>query len=90
MEALVRADDPDQGFRVLRRTGAGCGPLASVFGEAPSRACVGWWATGSGSDAVCGLRSGAAARKDAELVSLGVGKYDPAFIALADIGVSST
>ena len=40
---------------------------------------------------VCGLRSGAAARKDAELVPLWVGKTDPALIAgLADVGVSST
>jgi hypothetical protein len=39
---------------------------------------------------VCGLRSGAAARKDAELVPFRVGKYDPALIALADVGVSST
>jgi len=46
--------------------------------------------TGSRSGAVCGLRSGAAARKDAELVPLWVGKYDPAHIALADVGVSST
>jgi hypothetical protein len=36
-----------------------------------------------------GLRSGAAAREDAELVPLWVGKYDPALIALADVGVSS-
>jgi hypothetical protein len=42
------------------------------------------------SGAVCGLRSGVAARKDAELVPLWVGKYDPALIALADVGVSST
>src|SRR6266540_2478416 len=35
--------------------------------------------------------SGAAVRKDAELVPLWVGKYDPALIAgLADVGVSST
>jgi hypothetical protein len=47
-------------------------------------------ATGSSSGAVCGLRSGAAVRKDAELVPLWVGKYDPALIALADVGVSST
>jgi hypothetical protein len=39
---------------------------------------------------VCGLRSGAAIRKDAELVPLRVGKYDPAFIALAYVDVSST
>jgi hypothetical protein len=39
---------------------------------------------------VCGLRSGAAARKDAELVPLWVGKDDPALIALSDVGVSST
>jgi hypothetical protein len=50
---------------------------------------------------VCGLRSGAAAGKDAELIPLWVGKdaeliplwvgkYDPALIALADVGVSST
>jgi hypothetical protein len=39
---------------------------------------------------VCGLRSGAAVRKDAELVPLWVGKYDPPLIALADVGVSST
>ncbi len=39
---------------------------------------------------MCGLRSGAAARKDAELVPLWVGKHDPALIALADVGVSST
>jgi hypothetical protein len=37
---------------------------------------------------VCGLRSGAAVRKDAELVPLWVGKYDPALIALADVGAS--
>ncbi len=37
-----------------------------------------------------GLRSWAAARKDAELVPLRVDKYDPAHIALADVGVSST
>ncbi|GAA2118186.1 hypothetical protein GCM10009780_77570 [Actinomadura alba] len=38
-----------------------------------------------------GLRSGAAARKDAELVPLWVGKTDPALIAgLADVGMSST
>jgi hypothetical protein len=36
------------------------------------------------------LLSGAAAGKDAELVPLWVGKYDPALIALADVGVSST
>jgi hypothetical protein len=47
-------------------------------------------ATGSRSGAVCGLRSGAAARKDAELVPLWVGKYDPALIALADVGVPGT
>jgi hypothetical protein len=41
--------------------------------------------------AVCGLRSGAAARKDAELVPLWVGKTDPALIAgLADVGVPGT
>jgi hypothetical protein len=39
---------------------------------------------------VCGLRSGPAVRKDVELVPLWVGKYDPALIALADVGVSST
>ena len=39
---------------------------------------------------MCGLRSGAAVRKDVELVPLWVGKYDPARIALADVGVSST
>jgi hypothetical protein len=40
---------------------------------------------------LCGLRSGAAARKDAELVPLWVGKYDPALIAgLADVGVPGT
>ena len=38
----------------------------------------------------CRLRSGAAVGKDAELVPLWVGKHDPAFIALADVGVSST
>src|SRR5262249_11074445 len=49
------------------------------------------WATGSRPGAVCGLRSGATARKDAELVPLWVGKYDPALIAcLADVGVPST
>jgi hypothetical protein len=37
----------------------------------------------------CGFRSGAAVRKDAELVPLWVGKHDPALIALADVGVSS-
>lgn len=37
-----------------------------------------------------GLRSGAAAREDAELVPLRVGKYDPAHIALADVGVPGT
>src|SRR5215470_7013624 len=38
-----------------------------------------------------GLRSGAAVRKDAELVPLWVGKYDPALIAcLADVGVPGT
>lgn len=47
-------------------------------------------ATGSRSGAVCGLGSGAAVRKDAELVPLWVGKYDPTLIALADVGVSST
>src|ERR1022692_704201 len=47
-------------------------------------------ATGSRSGAVCGLRSGAAAREDAELVPLWVGKYDPALIALADVGVPGT
>jgi hypothetical protein len=40
--------------------------------------------------ALYGLLSGVAARKDAELVSLRVGKYDPALIALADVGVSGT
>ena len=40
--------------------------------------------------AVRGLRSGAAARQDAELVPLRVGKYDPALIALADVGVPGT
>jgi hypothetical protein len=39
---------------------------------------------------VSGLRSGAAVRKDAELVSLWVGKHDPALIALADVGVPGT
>ena len=39
---------------------------------------------------VRGLRSGAAARKDAELVPLWVGKYDPALMALADVGVPGT
>jgi hypothetical protein len=43
-----------------------------------------------GSRAVCGLRSGAAVRKDAELVPLWVGQYDPAHIALADVGVPGT
>jgi len=38
----------------------------------------------------CRLRSGAAVRKDAELVPLWVGKYDPALIALADVGVPGT
>ncbi len=46
--------------------------------------------TGSRSGAVCGLRSGAAARKDAELVPLWVGKHDPTLIALTDVGVSGT
>jgi len=36
------------------------------------------------------LRSGAAGRKDAELVPLWVGEHDPADIALADVGVSGT
>ena len=36
------------------------------------------------------FRSGATVRKDAELVPLWVGKYNPAHIALADVGVSST
>ena len=37
------------------------------------------------------FRSGAAVRKDAELVPLWVGKYDPALIAgLADVGVPGT
>jgi hypothetical protein len=40
--------------------------------------------------AVCGLRSGAAVRKDAEFVPLWVGQYDPAHIALADVGVPGT
>lgn len=39
---------------------------------------------------MCGLLSGVAARKDAELVPLWVGKYDPALIALADVGVPGT
>jgi hypothetical protein len=39
---------------------------------------------------VCGHRSWAALRKDTELVPLWVGKFDPALIALADVGVSST
>jgi hypothetical protein len=39
---------------------------------------------------VCGLRSGATVGQDAELVPLWVGKDDPALIALADVGVSST
>ena len=43
---------------------------------------------GSRSGAVYGLRSGAPVRKDAELVPLWVGKYDPALIALADVGAS--
>jgi hypothetical protein len=39
----------------------------------------------------CGLRSGVAAREDAELVPLWVGQYDPALIAgLADVGVPGT
>src|SRR5215469_4239987 len=39
----------------------------------------------------CGLRSGMATRKHAELVPLWVGKYDPALIAcLADVGVPGT
>jgi hypothetical protein len=63
----------------------------SIFGGAPHRVRV---SVGrrpeSSSGAVCGLRSGAAVRKDAELVPLWVGKYDPALIALADVGVSST
>ena len=37
-----------------------------------------------------GLGSGAAVRKDAELVPLRVGKYDPALTALADVGVPGT
>jgi hypothetical protein len=38
-----------------------------------------------------GVRSGSAVPKDAELVSLWVGKYDPALIAsLADVGMSGT
>ena len=41
-------------------------------------------------EAMTRLRSGAAVREDAELVPLWVGKYDPAHIALADVGVSST
>jgi hypothetical protein len=46
---------------------------------------------GSRSGAMCGLPSGAAARKDAELIPLWVGKYDPALIAcLADVGVPGT
>jgi hypothetical protein len=58
--------------------------------DAGDSRCPAGMATGSRSGAVCGLRSGAAARKDAELVPLWVGKYDPALIALADVGVSST
>jgi len=47
--------------------------------------------SGPGVRLVCGLRSGAAVRKNAELVPLWVGKYDPALIAcLAHVGVSST
>ncbi|CAM4378286.1 hypothetical protein NORO109296_26475 [Nocardiopsis rhodophaea] len=37
-----------------------------------------------------GIRSGAAASKDAKLVPLWVGKYDPALISLADVDASST
>src|SRR5215813_15497545 len=50
------------------------------------------WLDGAGWCCRCAaLRSGAAVRKDAELVPLWVGKYDPALIAcLADVGVSST
>jgi hypothetical protein len=56
-----------------------------------SCSCERGWATGRRSGAVCGLRSGAAVRKDAELVPLWVGKYHPALIAdLAYVGVSST
>lgn len=41
--------------------------------------------------AVCVRRSGAAVRKDAELVPFWVGKYDPAVLAgLADVGVPGT
>ena len=44
--------------------------------------------TGSRSSPVCGLRSGAAARKDAELVPLRIDKTDPALLTcLADVGV---
>jgi hypothetical protein len=63
--------------------------LAPYWGSS-SWSREGGQATGSRSGAACDLRSGAAARKDAELVALWVGKYDPAHIALADVGVSST
>src|SRR5215469_7354293 len=63
----------------------------------PFHAVVGWvrvsvgQATGNRPDAVCGLRSGAAVRKDTELVPFWVGEYDPALIAgLADVGVPGT
>jgi hypothetical protein len=39
---------------------------------------------------MCGRRSGAAARKDAELVPRWGDQYDSALIALADVGASST
>jgi hypothetical protein len=58
---------------------------ASVAHEDPNRAVSAFAPL-----ATEGPRSGAAARKDAELVPLWVGKYDPALIALADVGVSST
>jgi hypothetical protein len=62
----------------------------SSFGRAPHRVRVSVVGDRKWSGAVCGLRSRAAVRKDAELVPLWVGKDDPAHIALADVGVSST
>ena len=63
----------------------------SIFGGAPHRVRVSVGRRPELGLARCaGLRSGAAVREDAELIPLWVGKYDPALIALADVGVSST
>ena len=80
---------PEHG--TLQLAGQRAAPLSGVWlCHVPER---GWASAGDPKwpGAVCGLRSGAAIREDAELVPLWVGKHDPALIAcLADVGVPGT